>query len=95
LRPTRRAILARWRAGKTPVTALAEPFDMSLPAVDQALKVLENAGAHHALPGAQFRPCRLEPKPLKALHRWLEGYGQLWEERLEGLESYLRERRRR
>jgi len=89
--PTRRAILARLASGQSTVTALAEPFDMSLPAVTKHLKVLENAGLITRSRDAQYRPCRLEPKPLKAATDWLEGYRQLWEERLDGLERYLRE----
>jgi len=89
--PTRRAILARLASGQSTVTALAEPFDMSLPAVTKHLKVLENAGLITRSRDAQYRPCRLEPKPLKAATDWLEGYRRLWEERLDGLERYLHE----
>ena len=89
--PTRRAILARLASGESTVTALAEPFAMSLPAVTKHLKVLENAGLITRGREAQYRPCRLEPKSLKAATDWLEQYRQLWEERLDGLERYLRE----
>ena len=89
--PTRRAILARLASGETTVTALAEPFAMSLPAVTKHLKVLENAGLISRGREAQYRPCRLEPVSLKAATDWLEQYRQLWEERLDGLERYLRE----
>jgi DNA-binding transcriptional ArsR family regulator len=89
--PTRRAILARLASGETTVTALAEPFAMSLPAVTKHLKVLENAGLISRGREAQYRPCRLEPGSLKAATDWLEQYRQLWEERLDGLERYLHE----
>ena len=89
--PTRRAILARLAGGETNVTELAEPFDMSLPAVTKHLKVLENAGLITRGREAQWRPCRLEPRPLKAATDGLETYRRLWEERLDGLEAYLRE----
>jgi DNA-binding transcriptional ArsR family regulator len=89
--PTRRAILARLAGGETTVTELAEPFDMSLPAVTKHLKVLENAGLITRGREAQFRPCRLEPRPLKVATDWLEDYRRLWEGKLDGLERYLRE----
>ena len=89
--PTRRAILARLAVGETNVTELAEPFAMSLPAVTKHLKVLENAGLISRGREAQYRPCRLEPKALKAATDWLDAYRQLWEDRLDGLELYLRE----
>lgn len=89
--PTRRAILARLAAGETTVTELAQPFAMSLPAVTKHLKVLENAGLITRGREAQYRPCRLAPEPLKAATDWLEAYRQHWEERLDGLERYLRE----
>ena len=89
--PTRRAILARLASGESTVTDLAEPFDMSLPAVTKHLKVLEHAGLITRSREAQYRPCRLEPKPLKAATDWLETYRQFWEERLDGLALYLRE----
>lgn len=89
--PTRRAILARLAVGETNVTELAEPFAMSLPAVTKHLKVLENAGLISRGREAQYRPCRLEPRALKAATDWLDAYRQLWEDRLDGLELYLRE----
>ena len=87
--PTRRAILARLALGETTVNKLAEPFDMSLPAVSKHLKVLERAGLIERGRDAQFRPCRLEPEPLKAVDSWLEEYRRLWEERLDRLDEYL------
>lgn len=89
--PTRRAILARLAGGETTVTELAAPFAMSLPAVTKHLKVLENAGLITRGREAQYRPCRLEPRPLKAATDWLERYRGLWEARLDGLERYLHE----
>jgi DNA-binding transcriptional ArsR family regulator len=89
--PTRRAILARLALGETGVTELAKPFDMSLPAVSKHLKVLERAGLIARGREAQWRPCRIEPKALKSVDDWLEGYRRFWEERLDRLEDYLRE----
>ncbi len=89
--PTRRAILSRLTGGETTVTELALPFDMSLPAVTKHLKVLESAGLITRGREAQYRPCRLAPAPLKAATDWLETYRLLWEEKLDGLERYLRE----
>ncbi len=89
--PTRRAILARLASGEASVTQLAEPFAMSLPAVTKHLKVLEHAGLITRGREAQFRPCKLEPAPLRDATEWMETYRRLWEERLDGLERYLRE----
>ncbi len=87
--PTRRAILARLALGETSVTELAEPFDMSLPAVSKHLKVLENAGLIARGREAQWRPCRIEASALKPVDEWLENYRRLWEERIDRLEVYL------
>jgi DNA-binding transcriptional ArsR family regulator len=89
--PTRRAILARLAGGEVSVSQLAEPFAMSLPAVTKHLKVLENAGLISRGREAQFRPCKFEPAPLVDATAWIETYRRLWEERLDGLERYLRE----
>lgn len=89
--PTRRAILARLALGETSVTELAEPFDMSLPAVSKHIKVLQEAGLITRSREAQWRPCKLEPKALKSVDEWLEEYRRLWEERFDRLEDYLRE----
>jgi DNA-binding transcriptional ArsR family regulator len=89
--PTRRAILARLARGETAVTELARPFDMSLPAVSKHLKVLERAGLIARGREAQWRPCRIDPKALKSVDDWLEGYRRFWEERLDRLGDYLRE----
>lgn len=89
--PTRRAILTRLSAGSASVTELSEPFDMSLPAVSKHLKVLERAGLVARGRDAQWRPCRLEAAPLRAVAEWLEPYRQFWEQRPERVEDYLRE----
>ena len=89
--PTRRAILARLIAGECSVTELAEPFDMSLPAVSKHLRVLERAGLIARRRDAQWRPCRIEAGPLKEIADWAEHYRHLWEERLDRLDAYLQE----
>ena len=89
--PTRRAILARLVDGDAPVTELAAPFEMSMPAVSKHLKVLERAGLIERSRHAQWRPCRLAPAPLKEVADWVERYRQLWEERLDRLDDYLSE----
>jgi len=78
--PTRRAILARLASGETSVTRLAEPFDMTLPAVSKHLKVLERAGLIARGREAQWRPCRLRAGPLKDVAHWVERYRRFWEE---------------
>jgi DNA-binding transcriptional ArsR family regulator len=87
--PTRRAILARLALGETSVTELAEPFDMSLPAISKHLKVLEHAGLIVRGREAQWRPCRIEVEALKPVDEWLENYRRLWDERIDRLEAYL------
>jgi DNA-binding transcriptional ArsR family regulator len=87
--PTRRAILARLALGETSVQELAEPFDMSLPAVSKHLKVLERAGLIARGREAQWRPARLEPARLKDVDDWLEAYRRMWDERLDRLDDYL------
>jgi DNA-binding transcriptional ArsR family regulator len=89
--PTRRAILARLANGETSVSELAEPFDMSLPAVSKHLKVLERAGLIVRGREAQWRPCRLQADPLKDAARWIEDYRQHWEQKLDRLGAYLQE----
>lgn len=89
--PTRRAILARLATGEATVTALAEPFNMSLPAVSKHLKVLQRAGLVTRGRAAQWRPCRLEAAPLKDAADWLEHYRRFWDESLDRLEDYLAE----
>jgi DNA-binding transcriptional ArsR family regulator len=87
--PTRRAILARLVTGECSVTELAEPFNMSLPAVSKHLGVLERAGLIARGREAQWRPCRLEASPLKAVADWTEPYRAIWEQRFDRLDSYL------
>ena len=87
--PTRRAILTTLADGETTVTALAEPFDMTLPAVSKHLKVLERAGLIERSSRAQWRPCRLAPEPLKDVADWVERYREFWEQRLDRLDDYL------
>jgi DNA-binding transcriptional ArsR family regulator len=88
--PTRRAILARLALGETSVTELAEPFEMSLPAVSKHLKVLERAGLIARGREAQWRPCRIEPRALKDVDDWLERYRRFWDESFDRLDDYLR-----
>jgi DNA-binding transcriptional ArsR family regulator len=87
--PTRRAILARLTLGETSVKELAEPFDMSLPAVSKHLKVLERAGLIGRGRDAQWRPCRLQAAALKDVDDWLERYRRFWDESLDRLDDYL------
>ena len=89
--PTRRAILARLASGETSVTQLAEPFQMSLPAVSKHLKVLERAGLIARSREAQWRPCRLQPEPLKNVADWLANYRRFWEESFDRLDALLAE----
>ena len=89
--PTRRAILARLARGDAPVTELAQPFSMSLPAVSKHLKVLERAGLIERGRDAQWRPCRLQAGPLKDAADWLDHYRSFWNESLDRLDDYLRQ----
>lgn len=89
--PTRRAILERLSGGERSVTELADPFDMSLPAVSKHLKVLERAGLIARGHEAQWRPCRLEAAPLKEAAGWVEQYRRFWEASFDRLDEYLRE----
>ena len=88
--PTRRAILARLISGECSVTALAEPFEMSLPAVSKHLHVLERAGLISRGREAQWRPCRLDAGPIKQVADWTERYREVWEGRLDRLDAYLK-----
>lgn len=89
--PTRRAILARLQSGEASVGELAEPFAISLPGISKHLKVLEQAGLISRGRQAQWRPCRLEPAPLRDATEWLEHYRRFWEESFDRLEAYLQE----
>ncbi|MBB5518219.1 ArsR/SmtB family transcription factor [Amphiplicatus metriothermophilus] len=88
--PTRRAILARLTAGEATVSELAEPFEMSMPAVSKHLKVLERAGLIERGRQAQWRPCRLETAPLREIDDWLERYRRFWEASFDRLDAYLK-----
>lgn len=88
--PTRRAILARLSMGDAPVKDLAEPFDLSGPAITKHLKVLERAGLISRSREGQQRPCRLEPEALAPAADWIEQYRAMWEERLDRLDAYLK-----
>ena len=89
--PTRRAILARLANGDAGVLELAEPFDMSQPAISKHLRVLERAGLISRRREAQRRPCRIEAKRLAQVNRWLEDYRKLWEEQYARLDALLEE----
>jgi DNA-binding transcriptional ArsR family regulator len=93
--PTRRAILARLASGEASVTALAEPFEMSMPAISKHLKVLERAGLIARGREAQWRPCRLEGDRFKEVAEWVETYRRFWTESFERLDDYLREMKNR
>jgi DNA-binding transcriptional ArsR family regulator len=92
--PTRRAILARLARGERSVTELAEPFEMSLPAVSKHLKVLERAGLIVRTREAQYRPCRLRPRPLADASKWLDHYRRFWDESFDRLDETLAELQR-
>jgi DNA-binding transcriptional ArsR family regulator len=89
--PTRRAILARLAKGEASVTELAEPFEMSLPAVSKHLKVLERAGLVSRGRERQWRPARLRATPIKEVAEWTDGYRRFWDERYDRLDEYLEE----
>src|SRR5689334_9470882 len=89
--PTRRAILAKLSTGEASVSELAKPFDMSMPAITKHLKVLEKAGLIARGREAQWRPCRIQAAPLKDVSDWVEKYREIWEQRFDRLEVYLRE----
>jgi DNA-binding transcriptional ArsR family regulator len=88
---TRRAILQRLARGQATVTELAEPFEMSLPAVSKHLKVLERAGLIARGRDAQWRPCRLDPAPLRDIAHWVEDYRRFWDESFDRLDDVLQE----
>ena len=86
---TRRAILARLAQGEANVNELAEPFDMTLPAISKHLKVLERAGLIVRGQRAQFRPCTIDPTPLREVSTWAEQYRPVWEARFDRMDDYL------
>jgi DNA-binding transcriptional ArsR family regulator len=89
--PTRRALLAQLADGEATVNDLAAPFEISLQAVSQHLKVLERAGLISRGRNAQYRPCRFEPEPLETAIDWIEQHRQIWKERFDKLEQHLRD----
>lgn len=89
--PTRRAILKRLAGGPANVKELSRPFDMSGPAVCKHLRVLERAGLIRRGREAQFRPCQLDPAPLKQVVEWTEAYRELWDASFDRLGGYLQE----
>lgn len=93
--PTRRAILERLLSGAASVTELAEPFEISLPAISKHLKVLERANMITRGRGAQWRPCQLNAKPLKDASAWISHYRKFWEQRFDLLDDYLKELQQR
>jgi DNA-binding transcriptional ArsR family regulator len=88
--PTRRGILARLASGEASVTEIAEPFDISLPAVSRHLKVLADAGLIERSREAQWRPCKLKADPLRDVSDWVEHYRRFWEESFDRLDLYLK-----
>lgn len=88
---TRRAILARLAEGEATVNELAEPFNMSLPAISKHIKVLEHAGLITQGKKAQYRPCAIDVKPLKEISNWTEQYRHIWEARFDQLDNYIGE----
>jgi DNA-binding transcriptional ArsR family regulator len=87
--PTRRAILARLSQGDASVMELAQPFNMSQPAISKHLKVLENAGLISRSQDAQRRPRRIEAAPLQEANAWIEEYRKFWERRYDALDTLL------
>jgi DNA-binding transcriptional ArsR family regulator len=87
--PTRRAILARLAEGEATVNELAEPFDMSLPAISKHIKVLERAGLITQGQQAQYRPCTIDVTPLKEVSKWTEQYRHIWEASFDRMDEYI------
>jgi DNA-binding transcriptional ArsR family regulator len=87
--PTRRAILARLAAGAATVNELAEPFEMTLPAISKHIKVLERAGLIRRGHRAQFRPCTIEGSRLQEVATWADQYRSIWESRFDQMDAYL------
>lgn len=86
---TRRAILARLSKGEATVNELAEPFDMSLPAISKHIRVLERAGLIIQGQKAQYRPCTIDVTPLEEISRWTEQYRHIWDERFDRIDEYI------
>ena len=87
--PTRRAILARLAEGEATVNELAEPFNMSLPAISKHIKVLENAGLIIQGQKAQYRPCTIDVTPLKEISMWTEQYRHIWKTSFDRMDKYI------
>jgi DNA-binding transcriptional ArsR family regulator len=90
---TRRAILARLARGEATVNELAEPFEMTLPAISKHIKVLERAGLVTRGQRAQYRPCALDAAPLEQVSTWVEQYRPVWEGRFDRMDDYLKQLR--
>jgi DNA-binding transcriptional ArsR family regulator len=86
---TRRAILARLAEGEATVNELAEPFDLSLPAISKHIKVLERAGLITQGQKAQYRPCTIDVTPLQEISNWTEQYRHIWEARFDRIDDYI------
>ena len=86
---TRRAILARLAEGEATVNELAEPFDMSLPAISKHISVLERAGLITQGQKAQYRPCTIDVTPLEEISKWTEQYRHIWESRFDRMDEYI------
>jgi len=87
--PTRRAILARLAEGEATVNELAQPFNMSLPAISKHIRVLEHAGLITQGQKAQYRPCSLDAAPLEEVSRWTDQYRHIWETRFDQMDDYI------
>jgi DNA-binding transcriptional ArsR family regulator len=90
---TRRAILARLAKGSATVNELAEPFQMTLPAISKHIKVLERAGLVMRGQRAQYRPCVIDAAPLEEVSTWAEQYRPVWEARFDRMDDYLKQLR--
>ena len=88
---TRRAILARLAQGEATVNQLAEPFNMSLPAISKHIRVLEKAGLITQGQKAQYRPCTIDPTPLKEISQWTEQYRHIWEASFDRMDNYIKQ----
>jgi DNA-binding transcriptional ArsR family regulator len=93
--PTRRAILGLLAKGEATVKELAEPFDMSLPAISKHIKILEDAGLISQGQKAQYRPCTLKVEPLIEVSKWTEQYRPIWEERFNRMDEYMNQRNKK
>ena len=87
--PTRRAILARLAQGEATVNELAQPFNLTLPAISKHIKLLERAGLIIQGQKAQFRPCTIDVTPLQEISEWTEQYRHIWEERFDRMDAYI------